>query len=126
MWSSTYQPTLKEPDIYEVYLSEDSVQFVRYDYDIETVQTIFLSPDDPTEVRHINIKNHSSSYRRIEITSYLEVTLSTFSADSAHPAFNNLFIETDIQKEDQSILFYRRPRDTETGIPLYVSSDYLR
>lgn len=117
MWSSTYQPTLKEPDIYEVYLSEDSVQFVRYDHDIETIQTIFLSPDDPTEIRHINIKNHSSSYRRIEITSYSEVTLSTLAADSAHPAFNSLFVETDIRKEDQSILFYRRPRDTEQEYP---------
>ena len=48
--------------------------------------------------------------RTIEVTSYAEVVLATPAADAAHPAFSNLFVQTELFAHRQAILCTRRPR----------------
>ncbi len=43
-------------------------------------------------------------------TSYAEVVLDTPTADSAHPAFNNLFVQTEFAQQSSAILCTRRAR----------------
>ena len=33
----------------------------------------------------------------LEITSYMETTLTSFAGDTAHPSFSNLFIQTEFE-----------------------------
>src|SRR5581483_349532 len=69
-----------------------------------------VSPEDNAEVRCVSLTNRSSRVREIELTSYAEVVLATPAADVAHPAFSNLFIETEFIGEENALVARRRPR----------------
>ncbi|HEU5217108.1 MAG TPA: protein ndvB, partial [Gemmatimonadales bacterium] len=50
-------------------------------------------------------------------TSYAEVVLAPPAADALHPAFSNLFIQTEILRQRQAILCTRRPRSATDFVP---------
>lgn len=116
-WSNTYQPVLGMTDIYEAVFSQGHAEFRRKDDAVETRTEIVVSPEDNVEVRRIRITNRGSSSKTLEVTSYSEVVLAPQSADEAHPAFSNLFVETSILKEEQAILCTRRPRSSDEQPP---------
>ncbi|NTW76727.1 MAG: cyclic beta 1-2 glucan synthetase, partial [Syntrophaceae bacterium] len=109
-WSTAYQPTLKQPERYEAIFSDAKVEFRRRDNGISTHTEIAVSPEDDIELRRIRISNRSRRLREIEITSYAEIVLAVPAADELHPAFSNLFVQTEIIRERQTILCTRRPR----------------
>ena len=51
--------------------------------------------------------------REVELTSYAEVVLAPHAADVAHPAFSNLFIETEFVAAENALLARRRPRSSK-------------
>jgi cyclic beta-1,2-glucan synthetase len=116
-WSTAYQPTLKPPEKYEAIFSEARVEFRRRDHDIDTHTEIAVSPEDDAEVRRVRIVNRSQNRRTIEITSYAEVVLASPAADALHPAFGNLFVQTEIVPQRQAILCTRRPRSLDEPAP---------
>jgi len=116
-WSTAYQPTLKQSKNYEVIFTEGRAEFRRRDHDIETHTEIVVSPEDDIELRRIRITNGSWTSRTIEITSYAEVVLASSAADALHPAFSNLFVQTEIIRERQAILCTRRPRSLDEHSP---------
>ncbi len=116
-WSSTYQPTLTRAKSYEAVYSQGRAEFRRRDQEIETHTEIVVSPEDDIEMRRIRITNHSRRTRSLEITSYAEVVLNTMVADALHPAFNNLFVQTEIVQARHAILCTRRPRSAEERPP---------
>lgn len=116
-WSTTYQPTLVKPDNYEVIFLEGRVEYRRRDYDIEMHTEIVVSPEDDIEMRRTHITNKSRVRRTIEVTSYSEIVLAPAAADAAHPAFSNLFVQTEILEEQNAILCNRRPRSAEEETP---------
>ncbi|HNQ66093.1 MAG TPA: glucoamylase family protein [Smithella sp.] len=109
-WSTTYQPTLKQPERYEAIFSDARVEFRRRDNEINTHTQIAVSPEDDIELRRLRITNRSRKPRELDITSYAEIVLAQPTADALHPAFSNLFIQTEIVRERQTILCTRRPR----------------
>jgi cyclic beta-1,2-glucan synthetase len=44
----------------------------------------------------VRLTNRSRTRRVIEVTSYAEVVLAPPAADTLHPAFSNLFVQTEI------------------------------
>ena len=116
-WSTSYQPTLKKPEKYEAIFSEARVEFRRRDHDFDTHTEIAVSPEDDAEVRRVTIVNRSQTRRTIEITSFAEVVLAPPAADALHPAFGNLFVQTEIVRERQAILCTRRPRSSDEPAP---------
>ncbi len=110
VWSAGYQPTCVEADQYEVSFAEDRARFVRHDFEIRSELEVFISPEENAEIRRLTLTNNSSTVREIEVTSYLEVVLNAQSADKAHPAFSNLFIETEFNPELSALFASRRPR----------------
>jgi cyclic beta-1,2-glucan synthetase len=112
-WSNTHQPTLKKSKNYEAAFSEGRVDFRTSDNDIDTHTEIVVSPEDDIEMRRINITNHSGRKKIIDVTSYAEVVLATAAADSMHPAFSKLFVQTEIVKHHHAILCTRRPRSSD-------------
>ncbi|HEY6230737.1 MAG TPA: glucoamylase family protein [Pyrinomonadaceae bacterium] len=113
VWSASYQPVLKRPQSYEVAFSEDKADLWRSDAGIVTHTEIVVSAEDNAEVRRVSLTNNSSRQREIELTSYAEVVLNTPQTDSAHPAFSNLFIETEFFAAENAILAHRRQRSSE-------------
>ena len=116
-WSTAYQPTLKSPDKYEAIFSEGRAEFRRRDKEIDTHTEIVVSPEDDIELRRVHLTNRTRNRRIIDITSYAEVVLMASAAEASHPAFNNLFIQTEIVPHRQALLCTRRPRAIDDNSP---------
>ena len=113
LWSNTYQPTLKRSKNYEAIFSEGRAEFRRKDQNFDMHTEIVVSPEDDIELRRIHLTNRSRTRKMIDFTSYAEVVLAPSVQDDLHPAFSNLFVQTEILKEREAILCTRRPRSTE-------------
>ena len=94
VWSAGYQPTGVEPDRYEASFFEDRVEIDRVDGSISTKLEVAVSTPDDAEGRRVTITNHGNGPREIELTSYAELVLGSSAADSAHPAYAKMFVET--------------------------------
>ena len=116
-WSTAYQPALKESKRYEAIFSEGRAEFRRRDEDIVTHTEIAVSPEDDIELRRITVTNRSKTSRTIEVTSYAEVVLASPAADALHPAFSNLFVQTEIIRDQGAIMATRRPRSSDEQTP---------
>ncbi|MCE5211261.1 MAG: cyclic beta 1-2 glucan synthetase [Deltaproteobacteria bacterium] len=110
VWSTTYQPTLKQPLHYEAVFSDGRVEYRRHDHDFDVHTEIVVSPEDDIELRRATITNHSRSRKTIDVTSYAEIVITYPASDKIHPAFSNLFVQTEIIEQRRAILCTRRPR----------------
>jgi cyclic beta-1,2-glucan synthetase len=108
-WSTTYQPTLGDTENFKSVLSEAHIEFTRSDRWLDLQTEIVVSPEDDIELRRLRIHNRAKIRRTIEFTSYAEIALTSQAEDLAQPAFNNLFVETELLPEQQTILATRRP-----------------
>ncbi len=116
-WSTSLQPTLVQPKNYEVIFSEGRAEFRRTDNELEMHTEIVVSPEDDIELRRTRIVNRSRQRRTIDITTYCEVVLAAPAADDAHPAFSNLFVQTELLRDQPAILCTRRPRSLHEVMP---------
>ncbi len=117
VWSTAYQPTHAGSEKYEAVFSEARAEFRRRDHDIDTHTEIAVSPEDDIELRRITLTNRSRTRRVIDLTSYAEVVLASPAADALHPAFSNLFVQTEIINRQRAILCTRRPRSLHEPTP---------
>jgi hypothetical protein len=69
LWSTSYQPTQKKPDFYEVIFSESRAEFRRKNFGIESNYEIVVSPEDDIELRRVKITNRSKRRRTVEVVS---------------------------------------------------------
>ena len=126
---------------YDVVYSEDRAKITQRDRSLAITLEIVVSPEDDAELRQLTVTNVGSRDREIDFTSYAEVVLAPQAADEAHPAFSNLFVETEFVPELETLLATRRPRsadepqlwlahlaavDGEPTAPLQYESDRAR
>ena len=117
VWSAGYQPVCAEPDDYSVSFYEDRAEFTRHDRSMKTTLEVVVSSEDDAEVRRLTITNTGSRARDIQVTSYAEMALIAQAADVAHPAFANLFVETEFVPALGALLATRRKRSSgETSV----------
>jgi cyclic beta-1,2-glucan synthetase len=109
-WSATYQPIGAEPDSYDVTFKEDRAQFTRVDGRLTTTLEVMVSAEDDAEVRRLTVSNLGDELVEIEVTSYAELALAPQAADTAHPAFSKLFVETEHLSGLGAVLATRRRR----------------
>lgn len=117
LWSATHQPTLVEGKKHEAIFSQARAEFRQLHHQIAAHTEICVSPEDDVEVRRITLTNHSKETRRIELTSYGEAVLAPAAADASHPAFSNLFVQTEFTPATASLLCTRRPRGIDETPP---------
>ena len=113
VWSAGYQPSGVEPDSYVATFFEDRVEILRRDGTIATGLEVTVSPEDDAEARRVTISNVGRRAREIEVTSYAEVVLASAAADTAHPAFSNLFVQTEFVADIGAVLATRRRRSPD-------------
>ena len=117
VWSAGYQPSGVEPDAYEVSFHEDRAEFVRRDRSLTTTLEVVVSPEDDAEVRRVSITNLGARTREIQVTSYAELCLASQAADESHPAFSNLFVQTEFVSDVGALVATRRKQsDKETSV----------
>ncbi|MBF0105549.1 MAG: cyclic beta 1-2 glucan synthetase, partial [Deltaproteobacteria bacterium] len=110
-WSVGFQPLLKKSEEYEVIFTEGRAEIRRSDKGLASHLEIAVSPDDDAELRRLSLSNHGDEIRVVEITTYAEVVLAPAAADLSHPAFSNLFVETEIVDHQKGLLCRRRTRE---------------
>ncbi len=120
VWSIAHQPTLARGSRYEAIFTQGRAEFRRTDHELETHVEIAISPEDDIELRRVTLTNRGRARRTIELTSYAEVVLTQAGADASHPAFSNLFVQTELVLAHQGILCTRRPRSGDERPPWMV------
>ena len=120
-WSTAYQPTMHALRDYEAIFTQARAEFRQTHAGLEIHTEISVSPEDDVELRRITITNRSSARRTIEITSYAEVVLAKPASDASHPAFSNLFVQTEFIPKSSAILCTRRASSPEEKPPWMLS-----
>ena len=116
-WSTTHQPVLAPATHFETVFSEGRAEFrCRHD-EIDAYTEVVVSSEDDVEVRRVTLTNRSRRPKALDITSYAEVVLAPPTGDALHPAFSNLFVQTEIIRPQRAILCTRRPRSIEEETP---------
>ncbi|KAF1719207.1 Cellobiose phosphorylase [Pseudoxanthomonas wuyuanensis] len=116
-WSAAYQPACVAVDQYEAIFSDAKAEFRGRKRGFETHLEIAISAEDDIELRRLRLSNRSRQPRMIEITTYAEVVLAPAIADEMHPAFSNLFVQSEIVAEKQALLCTRRARSHDEVPP---------
>ncbi len=117
VWSAGYQPICRNEETYQAIFQGSKAEFRLRAFEIDTHTEVVISPEDDVELRSITLFNHSPTRRTIELTSYAEVVLAPPAADATHPAFSNLFVQTEIIRKRSAILCTRRPRSKDEKTP---------
>ena len=120
LWSTAWHPTAKPAKKYEAIFTQARAEYRRDDQQIETHTQISVSSEDDVELRRVTLTNRSGRRRLIEVTSYAEVVLATQAQDESHPAFSNLFVQTEIIASQNAIVSTRRPRSVEERPPWMI------
>ncbi|MDB5807564.1 MAG: glycosyl transferase [Betaproteobacteria bacterium] len=94
----------------EAVFSEDHATFSRRDGSLSTTMEVLVSGEDDGEVRRVSLTNSGRLARKIELTSYAELVLTTAATDNAHPVFAKMFVQTEHVREFGALVATRRPR----------------
>lgn len=121
IWTSGYLNENTKPDKYEVHFMPDRDEFIRQNENISSTCKIITAPNDPVEIRSLEIKNTGNIEETIEITSLLEPVLSVAEQDYSHMAFNNLFLKYEYLEDTNSILVKRNKRGNVEPIYLGIN-----
>ncbi|HEY2025861.1 MAG TPA: glucoamylase family protein, partial [Gemmatimonadaceae bacterium] len=117
VWSAAHQPVRTPASSYRVDFATDRVVYTRVDGSIETRTEVVVVPRERAEIRRVTVCNSSRRVHEIELTSYGEIVLTDAGADRAHPAFQNLFVETEWLPQLGAVLASRRPRSSVESHP---------
>jgi len=116
-WNNAWQPLGAPADRYRASFTDAGVVFTRTQGTLEIKTQIVVSPEDDIELRRVTLLNRGRKARSVELTTYAEVVLAPAASDRAHPAFSNLFVQTELLTEDEAILCQRRPRSPDEVTP---------
>ncbi|RPI21686.1 MAG: hypothetical protein EHM70_24755, partial [Chloroflexota bacterium] len=119
LWSAGFQPVTGDPNDTQVTFYAHMAVFRRKQNEIVSTLEVTVVPDEPVEIRRVNLNNANNFPRRLRITSYGEVILNQQTADTRHPAFNKLFIESEWIADLNLQIFKRRSR-AENEKPVYL------
>ncbi|HSR06662.1 MAG TPA: hypothetical protein VLM42_05895, partial [Bryobacteraceae bacterium] len=109
-WSAAHQPCRSANTGSEAIFTQARAEFRQPHPGLEVHTEISVSPEDDVELRRVTLTNHSNSRRTIELTTYAEIVLAAPGADASHPAFSNLFVQTEFLHPRPAVLCTRRPR----------------
>jgi cyclic beta-1,2-glucan synthetase len=113
-WTNSIAPRFCDHEKYRAVFSPHKAEFFRNENGIDSTTEIIVSPEENAEIRKVTIANHCDGDIILDITNYQEMVLATLSADSAHPAFSNLFIRTEYDEGLECIIASRRPREADS------------
>jgi cyclic beta-1,2-glucan synthetase len=120
LWSAGSQPVPSVPAQREVYFYPHQVDFRCNLHGIVTHLSVTVPPEDDVEIRRLQVTNQGGQPRRLRVTSYGEVVLSTQDSDRRHPAFNKLFIVGEYHQQINGLLFTRRARSPKRCLSIYA------
>jgi cyclic beta-1,2-glucan synthetase len=118
IWSNTGQPMDEAYAGDEAIFTDAGAEFKRTLGTLGVRTQVVVSPEDNIELRRITLQHRGRQPRTLELTTYAEVVLAPADSDLAHPAFSNLFIQTELISAQDAILCHRRPRSQNEKSPV--------
>ncbi len=113
LWSAGFQPSGTAADRYEVVYAEDRASITQKDRSLSITLETLVSAEDEAELRRLTVTNLENRSREIDFTSYAEIVLAPQARDEAHPAFSNLFVQSEFVAPLGALLVTRRPRSAD-------------
>lgn len=113
VWSAGFQPSCAVPEEYVFRGAGSRAEIGRVDNRLACQLLVCVARQGDCELRQCRLTNQGKRTRHIELTSYLEWVLTSREADTSHPAFSKLFVETFYDAERQTIFARRRPRGVD-------------
>lgn len=110
VWSTYYNENESKPDKYISSFMPDKDEFERIDANIKTKMKITVAPNEPVELRRLELENLGNTEEILEVTSYFEPIISSVEKDYAHPSFNNLFLNFEFDEEQELFIVNRNKR----------------
>jgi cyclic beta-1,2-glucan synthetase len=115
LWSAASQPCGGAADAQRCEYGDGRMRIERRTHGIASSLEVCVAAADDVELRRVTVRNTSDRPRRIEITTYSEIILTTAAAFAAHPAFAKLFVQTELV--DGVAVARRRPRSASEHPP---------
>jgi cyclic beta-1,2-glucan synthetase len=120
-WSAAPQPVMQAVKRQEIIFAQGRAEF-RHNYlGLDVYTEISVSPEDDVELRRVTLTNPGHTKRVIELTGYFEVVLAPAAEEAAHPAFSNLFVQTEYLAPQSAVLCTRRARSENEAPPWLFS-----
>ena len=113
VWSAGFQPTATPAEQYDVVFSEEQAKITQRDRSLAISLEVVVSSEDDAELRQLRVTNLENQDRVLEFTSYAEVVLAPQAADEAHPAFSNLFVQSEFVPRLGALMVTRRLRSKD-------------
>ncbi|MEP6828656.1 MAG: glucoamylase family protein, partial [Aestuariivirga sp.] len=112
-WSAGHMPTAQIAESYAAEFSEHKSEIVRNDGVWATTLECIVSSESNAEARRLTITNNGLITRELEITSFAELVLAPSAADTTHPAFSKMFVETEFVEGINTLVATRRRRSPD-------------
>jgi len=104
----------------KVIFTQGKEEFIKEEENIKTKVKVFLTPEEPAEIRQIEIKNEGILTNTIETYMYIEPLLSRLQDDIAHPCYNNMFLKFKYLKDENTVICSRKIKDKEIFLGVKV------
>ncbi len=121
--SATFHPAPHPRWAYSATFRADQVQFNASSDALHATTTVLVSPEDDIELRTLTLHNRLDEEVTLDVFSAFEAVLADPRADEVHPAFSNLFIDTQWHPEWRALLLTRKPR--LAGDPMLSVAHFL-
>ena len=111
----------------KVVFSPDKARFIKQENNLKIEEIISLDPNNPIEIRRLELENLGNQDEVIEIIVDFEPSLSKKMQEYSHPAFNKLFMKLD--EKNENIIFEKRDREnlskTYLATTLYTENEQI-
>jgi len=120
-WSASPQPMMQPVKRPEAIFAQGRAEFRHTHLGLDVFTEISVSPEDDVELRRVTITNPGHARRTVEVTGYFEVVLTPPAEEASHPAFSNLFVQTEFLAPQSAVLCTRRARSEGESPPWLFS-----
>ncbi|MBQ8209473.1 MAG: hypothetical protein IJZ35_02685 [Clostridia bacterium] len=101
-------PTYKSNPHVSVQLTDTSIRYKNQDDSFICTQTVTVHPTAACQLNSFQIQNRTKSKKRVTLMIYGEPLLKKMNEPDTHPAFSNMFIETEFIKDEKALIFTRK------------------
>lgn len=120
VFSLSFAPLYDSNVRYKVFFDDCEAVFYAKSQGLESRMSVLVHPKYHCEVREVCLKNSSVSARDCELLFYTEPVLCAPDAERSHPAFADLFTESEYDPETKILFFCRRTMPEESA-PLWLA-----
>lgn len=113
IWSLTNSKYEKNKAKYVVSYYSDKTKYSKIYQDIKSELSIIATPEDPVEIRNLQLKNLGDNDKILEISCFFEPILGEINQYYAHKAFSKLFLSFELI--DNILVVKRKSRTSSSG-----------